>query len=276
MKEPIYISSRSNQYVIKVHSLSEKKYRDSERLFCADGFKLFLEACACGVEFDSVIIREAEAEKYMPEVEARCPDVRVYLLSDGAFSKISDEKAPQGIISVIKYIDSVRKCATINEALDFTGAIPALALESLRDPGNLGTVIRTAAAFGTELLILSDDCADVYNPRTVRAAMGALFNVKVIRVHDMPAVIGGLRSAGRRVYATALSDTSVSLQDMTLKPDDIFVIGNEGHGLSPAVQAACTGSVFINMKTGPGIESLNAAVAASVIMYERTRYNWQK
>ncbi len=270
--EPIYISSRTNPYVIKVHSLSEKKYRDSERLFCADGLKLFLEACACGVDFDSVIIRQSEKEKFLPVVREKAPEVQIYLLADSAFTKISEEKAPQGLISVIKYIDRVHKSVKIEkEAIKELEGCSCLALESLRDPGNLGTIIRTAAAFGTDALLLSSDCADIYNPRTVRAAMGALFTRKVIRVPDMPGVIAGLKSAGRRVYATALSDTAASLQDMRVMPEDIFIIGNEGHGLSRETLEASSGAVFIRMLTGPGIESLNAAIAASVIMYERTR-----
>jgi len=273
MTEPLYISSRNNSYVIKVHSLSEKKYRDSERLFCADGFKLFCEACACGMAFDSVIIREDKQGEYLDDVRQKAPSVQVYILSESAFDKVTEEKAPQGIISVLKYAENIhKKVISVTEAKELIMQEPAvLALESLRDPGNLGTIIRTAAAFGTGALLVSDDCADIYNPRTVRAAMGALFTRKVIRVPNLGDVIKELTGAGRRVYATTLSDTAGALQDMTLRSDDIFIIGNEGHGLSRQVVDVCTGAVFIRMLTGPGIESLNAGIAASVVMYERTR-----
>lgn len=273
MAEPIFITSRSNPYVMKIASLSEKKYRDAARLFTADGFKLFREAAACGMRFDSVIVREDKAAEYLAEAARLAPEAPVYVLSESAFSKISDEKAPQGIISVLCYAETIHK--TFESAAEAAEALPAgagvIALESVRDPGNLGTVIRSAAAFDTAALLLSEDCADIYNPRTVRAAMGALFTRKVIRVSRLDQALAALVRAGRRVYATTLSDTAESLQDLTCRADDIFVIGNEGHGLSRQVVDACSGAVFIEMLTGPGIESLNAAVAASVIMYERKR-----
>ena len=272
MAEPSYITSRSNPYVVKIASLSEKKYRDSHRLFCADGYKLFCEACACGMQFDSVILREDRQNELLPEVAGRLANTPVYVLSESAFAKISDEKAPQGIVSVLKYADFLHiTAASAGEAVLTVGTQSVLALESVRDPGNLGTVLRSAAAFGTDVLLLSEDCADIYNPRTVRAAMGALFTRKVIRVSRLDDAVSALVRAGRRVYATTLSDTAESLQDLTPRADDIFVIGNEGHGLSRQVVDACSGAVFIEMLTGPGIESLNAAVAASVIMYERKR-----
>jgi TrmH family RNA methyltransferase len=141
-------------------------------------------------------------------------------------------------------------------------------LEAIRDPGNLGTVIRTAAAMGIGAMILSADCADLYHPRTVRAAMGALFTQRIIRVGRgmLPEVIGGLRDAGRRVFATALHQDALRLGEVALRQGDCVVIGNEGHGLTEETVAACDACMIIPMQEGS--ESLNAATAAAICMWE--------
>ena len=148
------------------------------------------------------------------------------------------------------------------------------AVESVRDPGNMGTVIRTAAAFGVDVLLISSDCADLYNPRTVRAAMGALFRQKIIRVDDMPAAIGRISENGRKTYAATLGKSAVLLGEEPLKATDCIIVGNEGHGLSEATVKACNRNILIPMAVGA--ESLNAAVAASVCMWEQFGRNLSK
>ena len=184
---PSYISSRHNPTVMLAASLSDKKNRERERLFRFDGKKLFAEACACGVDIRYVFLRENKKDELTLFVNECAKENNielsecVFVLSEAAFDKICDEKSPEGIITVAKYIDKLRKIATINnmtEVIGWASGAPGgriMAFESLRDPGNLGTVIRTAAALGIGTLLLSSDCADIYNPRTLRAAMGALF-----------------------------------------------------------------------------------------------------
>ena len=143
----------------------------------------------------------------------------------------------------------------------------ALSLYSLRDPGNLGAVIRSAAAFGVQHIVLSSDSADVYNPKTVRAAMGSLFGIKITYVSDFLSFINAARECGRSVYAAELSDGARSICDIELKWDDIFIIGNEGHGIPSEVSRSCTGSIYLPI--AEGVESLNASVAAAVFMWEQ-------
>ncbi|MBQ0102221.1 MAG: RNA methyltransferase [Firmicutes bacterium] len=145
-------------------------------------------------------------------------------------------------------------------------AKPKLILSSLRDPGNVGTVIRTANAFGIGELILSDDCADIYNPRTVRAAMGALFRQRISVVSDLCQCVENLKASGRKVYAAMLDRDAVSLSSLHCDAGTCFIVGNEGHGISEEVLAASSGSVFIPMEKDT--ESLNAATAASVFMWK--------
>ena len=143
----------------------------------------------------------------------------------------------------------------------------ALSLYSLRDPGNLGAVIRSASAFGVKHIILSADSADIYNPKTVRAAMGTMFGVKITIVRDFKSFIEAAKSAGRSVYAAELSVNAKSIKEINLKANDIFIIGNEGHGIPEEVSKVCSGSVYIPISEG--VESLNASVAAAVFMWEQ-------
>lgn len=273
-----YISSRHNSTVMLAASLSDKKNRERERLFRFDGKKLFSEACACGVEIHAVFIREDKKDE-LTKFVFKCLDDNkiqscgsVYILSEAAFDKISEEKSPEGIITVAKYIDKLRKIATIDNMTE-KDAVRAMlggrvmAFESLRDPGNLGTVIRTAAALGVETLILSSDCADIYNPRTVRAAMGALFTRRIIITDCFEDFIRAVSAAGRRTVAAALTPDAVNAEELSLTARDCVVIGNEGHGLSAGVLAACDAAAILPMERGPGIESLNASVAAALFMW---------
>ena len=193
-------------------------------------------------------------------------------LSFQAPHKISDEKSPEGIITVAKRIDKLAKIATINNMAEIlSDGRRVMALESLRDPGNLGTIIRSAAAFGIDTLILSSDCADLYNPKTLRGAMGALFSREVFIADDLAVVLREISRAGRRTLAAALSPDAVMLGEANLTAKDCIVVGNEGHGLSESVLRACDGAVVIPMMTGVGVESLNAATAASILMWEQTK-----
>ena len=193
---------------------------------------------------------------------------KVICLSEGAFSKISTEKAPQGIISVIKYLDFFRNMDIIyKEDFFISRGERALSLYSLRDPGNLGAVIRSAVAFGVQHIVLSADSADIYNPKTVRAAMGTMFGVKITVVKDFESFVRAAKECGRAVYAAELSYGARSIKEIDLTAEDIFIIGNEGHGIPKEISSACTGSVYIPISEG--VESLNASVAASVFMWEQ-------
>lgn len=274
-----YVSSRHNPTVMLAASLSEKKARERLGLFRFDGKKLFSEACACGARIEYIFILESrfsELSEFVIEcIEKNNTSVAggIIVLSEAAFSKICEEKSPEGVITVAKYIDKIFKIATIDNkaeklAYDALAASNKItAFESLRDPGNLGTMIRTAAALGTDTLILSSDCADVYNPKTVRAAMGAIFTRRILIADDMPAVVGLLRSLGRRTVAAALTEDAADARSLGLCSRDCVIIGNEGHGLTEKTIRACDAVAMLPMERGPGIESLNAASAAAIFMW---------
>lgn len=265
------ITSRQNPTVKLVCSLDRKKERDKTGLFRFDGVKLLSEATEKGVDIQFAVVDESRAaslEKSLAGVD------RVIVVPSELFMKMSEEKSPEGVITVAKALDKINKIATINnKGQNF--ALPdsserVLLLESVRDPGNLGTVVRTAAALGIDRLVISSDCADLYNPKTIRAAMGALFTMKIDVVEgDMSEYIGALRAAGRRVFGAALHTDALTLGEFEVDRRDVFVIGNEGHGLTDGIKNACDACVLIPMREGS--ESLNAAMAAGIFMWEISR-----
>ena len=165
------ITSRQNSLVLYACKLADKKYRQKEGKFRLDGIKLCREAFESGVEIETVFVMESAAKAVFESIgdflmDAAEKNIDVKVVSDGVFEKISEEKAPQGVICIARRIDKFHKIATIYGSEDMlAGRI--LLCESLRDPGNVGTILRSAAAFGVDLVILSADCADIYNPKTI-------------------------------------------------------------------------------------------------------------
>ena len=269
------ITSRNNQFVKWAASLSDKKNRKESGYFIAEGVKLTKEAFEAGLPIDYCIVSENKKDAsfsflYDYQNDDRFKNCRIITVAEGVFEKISTEKAPQGVISVIKHLDFFRDMDIIyKEEFFLKPEEKAIFLFSVRDPSNLGAVIRSSVAFGTDHVILSKDCADIYSPKTVRSAMGSLFRVKVTTVGDVPSFIKAARENSRRVFAAELSDGALSLDKVDLKANDIVMIGNEGHGIAPEVSALCDGSVYIPISKKT--ESLNASVAAAIFMWEQSK-----
>lgn len=249
-----HISSKSNEKIKAVRKLADKKYRALFGLFVIEGHKLVYDYLrTVGIPL-RIFATDTAAEKYSDILKAE----EVYIITEDLYAYISSEKAPQGIMAVCRIPDGGRLTAG-----------RCLLLESVRDAGNLGTVIRTAAAFGIENIALSADCADLYNPKTLRAAMGALFFVNIFTVTDIVAFVDTLRSDGRRVFATVPTEDAADIRSVTFSANDCVVIGNEGNGISGELLSHCNLSVTIPMRGQT--ESLNASAAASVLMWELVR-----
>lgn len=271
------IRSKQNRAVVEACKLSERKHREEQRKFRFDGIKLLKEALEKEVPIDSVFLSEPKAEEICSALRSVYGNAifghlgSIKVVSEEVFGKISEEKSPEGVITIAKYIDKFENFATIYNSADFIKAekAPIVLLESVRDPSNLGAIIRSAAAFGIETLLISRDCADLYHPKTVRASMGMLFTQPIFRVESLPSVIEKLQQSGRRVFAAALSERAKPLGAFPLRSGDCVVIGNEGHGISAAVLQQCDSEVMIPMQ--PTAESLNASVAAAVFMWEFCR-----
>ena len=270
------IRSRQNPLIKLVASLSQKKAREAEGLFRFDGIKLFSDALG-RVTVSSVVVRVpmSDAVEVALNEALACGAVRgehIIYVSESVFERLTEESSPEGIITVAEQPTAlhVRALDPTEEADRLNGATLLIA-ESLRDPGNLGTVMRSCAALGIDTLILSDDCADLYNPRTVRSTMGALFRMPTLRVkrEELPLLIRSLRDGGRRVFAAALTDEAEEIGNIDLRAGDCFVIGNEGHGLSAELIEACDSAAIIPMVEGN--ESLNAAAAATICIWETVK-----
>ena len=263
------ITSRQNPLVKLVCGLAQKKRRADEGLFRFDGIKLLGEALSSDISIKYVICRYPTDGRIDAMIEQGISNGRLdacsaVFVSDSVFEKISDELSPEGVITVAR-IPQREKDTPIGDGERI------LIAESLRDPGNLGTVMRSCYALGIDRLVLTDDCADTYSSKTLRAAMGAIFRLRTMTVKkdELSDFIKALRESGRRVYATALSPNSRSIEEISLVRGDCFVIGNEGHGLTDDTVTACTESVIIPMRKDA--ESLNAAAAASICIWETVK-----
>ena len=232
---------------------------------------MLCEAAKRGARLEFLLIGESaydsvsEKAQRLYDLDIEGLDCRITVISDSLFDKISEENAPEGVIAVAKYIDDRHKDLAASE-ICVGQRERVLLLESVRDPQNVGAILRTAAAFSVDRVIMGKDCADIYSSKTLRASMGAAFALNIDRVESVSDAISALRASGRRVYAAALDERAERLGEARFSPLDCVVIGNEGHGLSEETVKACDSSVYIPMSDG--VESLNAAVAASVLMWE--------
>lgn len=265
------ITSRQNKQIVLLSKLEERKHRAREGLFRLDGIKLFSEAVSAGLDIRQIFVKEAVSNDMLSLISAYEDflfETEVMFVADELFDRVSEERAPEGLLAVAAF-------PQLHGGADMLMPIAAdpqkriFLLESVRDPGNLGTILRSAAAFGVDLLVMSQDCADLYNRKTVRGAMGALFRQPICTVPSLPLAIAILRQNGRRVLAAALCDQAIPLTQCRLSPRDCLIVGNEGHGLSAETIAAASGAVIIPMEETS--ESLNAGVAASVLMWEQYR-----
>ena len=271
-----YIQSRSNRRTVDYSKLAEKKYRDQSKLFLSEGVKLTEEALKYsqnGVE--NVIIAETAVKKASENnpydrviaiaKTANELDVKLSVFADSAFEKITTESAPQGVIAVVPYQNNLLE--TENFA-DWQNSRRLIMLEEIRDPGNLGTIMRSAEAMGMEGMVLSK-CADIYSPKVVRAAMGSVFRMPVFVTENGVGCVNTMKDAGRRVLAAALGWYSLTLGDYEPDPMDCAVIGNEGHGMPDAMISECTACLKIPM--AGNTESLNASAAAACRLWEYYR-----
>lgn len=252
------IESRKNQIVVKSRGLiNEKKLRDREGLIAAEGVKLCEEAIKAGLEPEYAVFSE-NAEKIFPEIKKILSEkCRVFTVTNEVYSYLSGQKSPQGIFLAAKLLDKSKNIDRIIEKDKI------VLLDGIQDSGNLGTVIRSAEAFGIGGIILSPECADPYSPKTLRASMGSAFRLPVAFA-DLADTVGRLKERGYAVYAAMLDEGARKLREVDFPVKTALVIGNEGHGVSEAVSSECE-KLYIPIQTA---ESLNAAVAASIIFYE--------
>ena len=256
------VTSRDNAAVKRVRRLlSDAHARRETGLFVLEGARLCAEVGASDVTVVEAFISPDAEARYPKQVKAvRDRAETVYEISNALAAQIGDTQNPQGLFCV---------CRRLPDKLS-GGMLPLdgryLALEAVRDPGNMGTILRTAEAFDLSGILLSDDCVALDNPKVLRGSMGGALRLPTGRVEDLSETIRLLRLQGFSVYACVADSEATPITDVKLGDGCICVIGNEANGLTDEVQAACTGRVTIPMRGRA--ESLNAAVAACLTMWE--------
>ena len=255
------ISSKDNEIIKKIKKLKEKKYRDEEKKFMVEGIKLVEEAILEKAKISQIVICEdcindgTISKELMFEIAKQ----NCIYVTEKVFSTITDVSNPQGILAVIE------KNSNNNEIIYDEDII--LVLDGIQDPGNLGTILRTADSINLKQIILSSKCADPYNPKVVRSTMGAIYRVNIKEVDDIVDTLKKIKKNGFKVMATSL-DTNESIYSVSYDKK-VIVIGNEANGVSKEVLSLADEKIKIPMlgKT----ESLNASVATGIVLYEYVR-----
>ncbi len=237
------ITSKQNSLIKEIRSLSDKKFRDKLGLYVVEGRKLVCEA----IELDLPVYVIIGTEKALSELNVK--DVRVETVSEEVFSSVSAEVTPQGVIAVIHKPE--------NALIKPDGS--CVLLDGVADPANVGAIVRTAAASGYNTVYTTDDCADPFSQKAVRASMSGVFRIRIVRASreqllsliDKPLIVADMD--GESLYQTKIA------QHFCL------VIGNEGHGVCDLLRKKASKVVSIPMANG--VESLNAAVSAGLLMY---------
>lgn len=254
------ITSRKNKVIIECAGLClDKKARDLSGLFPAEGIKLIEEAIFSGLKIKMLFFTQKALTLYGSVIE-KTGCSQKFLVTDEVYAKLTSESAPQGIFACIEK----PVCANLSdEQLSFGEFV---LLEDIQNPLNIGAILRCCYSMGFEKVIFSKECADIYNPKCVRAAMGSLFKITPFFSDNLPEVTSRIIQNGNRVFCTSLDKRSKSLGSISFKKGDCFVIGNEGHGVSEKLIEKCSDTLIIPMNQGA--ESLNAATAAAIVMWE--------
>ncbi|MBR3539222.1 MAG: RNA methyltransferase [Eubacterium sp.] len=266
------ITSRTNERIKYVEKLKDKaSFRKEEGCFVVEGIRMIREVPG---EMRRELFYTESALRDHPELADWC-DV-TESVSESVMEKLADTKTPQGMVAVVSMQSSGQRYGMVENASDRNpesavhpnGMAPLyLILDGLQDPGNVGTLIRTAEAVGATAVLLSRSSADPYSPKVVRSTMGTIFRVPVRVCEDLPGAIEDLKKQGVVVYGTHLSGTDFYEADLT--GPVALLIGNEGKGLTDEV--ARTADRLLRIPMEGKVESLNAAISAAVVGYEAYR-----
>lgn len=253
------ITSTGNAQVKELLQLQKKsKARNERNVFIVEGIKMFSEAPRNRIE--KVFISETLFNRKKQELNL--DGLKAEILSDKVFSHVSDTKTPQGILCI------VRQKKTKLEEIFAQNPAHLMILDNLQDPGNLGTIVRTAEGAGVSGIILSKDCVDIYNPKTIRSTMGSIYRMPFLYVEDLENTIDEVKKQDIKVYAAHLQGKN-NYDEENYKTGCAFLIGNEGNGLRDEI--AEKADIWVKIQMQGQVESLNAAIASSILMFEVCR-----
>lgn len=259
------ITSVSNQKVKRLVNLQKKrKARDLEQVFLVEGIRMFRE-----VPFEDLLEIYVSEDFYKKEKELtdrmkEASSAAFEIFSDNVFAHVSDTRTPQGVLCVVRQ----RSQKDVNLAWKNDHTPLLLVLDNIQDPGNLGTILRTAEAAGVTGILMSSGCVDIYNPKTIRSTMGSVFRMPFWICEDLEGCIIKMKEAGVHTYAAHLAGTG-SYDEQNFTDGTAFFIGNEGNGLRDEI--AALSDTYLRIPMEGQVESLNAAIAATVLMFEAGR-----
>ncbi len=274
------ISSKDNSLIKHIKRLKEKKYRDEYGEFIVEGLKLINEAIQENADIRHIVVCDGCDNSEMIESHLKYEMARLDFIyvPQNIFKMISDVENPQGVLAVIGKLKNSERTYSNKDKSGEAEQTPKtsniylnediiLALDDIQDPGNLGTILRTADSVGLKQILVSKGTADAYNPKVVRSTMGAIFRINVIECENLKETLKELQSKDYKVMTTSLK-AKKSIYEVDYKKK-IIVIGNEANGVSKEILNLADEKVIIPMlgKT----ESLNASVATGVILYEYVR-----
>ncbi|ARA94630.1 rRNA methyltransferase [Rhodothermaceae bacterium RA] len=244
----------------EIAALHQKKYRERRGEVLVEGVRAVEAAVEAGAPLVEVLVTaSARAEARVAALLARV-EVPVYEVAGRDLERLSDVRTSQGVLAVVRAAWLPEHALTTGTAL--------VVLDGVQDPGNVGTILRTAAWFGADAVLVGPGTADVYNPKTVRATMGGLWDLGIARTDDLPGVLERLRASGWHLYGADL-EGEPARRWQPARPAAL-VLGSEAHGLSPAVRAVLHARVSIRGRTSGrrrGVESLNVATAAGILLH---------
>ena len=257
----VLIESKDNKLFKEVKKLKDRKGRTKKGEFLIEGYRLVEEAFKANLEIEMLFISDIEDDirynEYIAKYASKC---KIYKLREDLLKELCSTEQPQGVVAVIKMKDV---------ELNINGSFYLLC-DKVQDPGNLGTIIRTAHAAGVDGIILTKGTVDVYNDKTIRSTMGSLFYIPIILDDENNSKVKELLSNGFSLLATSLEGNKDFFNE-DLKGKIIISVGNEGNGVSDEIYSLCDKKVKIPMPGGA--ESLNVAIATSIILYEKVRQN---
>lgn len=258
------ITSKDNP-VIKLYQklASSKKERLNYKMFVLEGLRIVMDALSENSGIKHLIVTKQALEKYDYELsQADLKDTRMIVISNELGNKISQTEKTQGVFAVCPIPEKTE--ITLKENGKY------VVLCNLQDPGNAGMIIRTADALGIDGIIMSN-CCDLYSPKVIRSTMGSVFRMKIWNESDESVIFSALSEKNIKSYAAVLDNDAVNINEIAFSGGSAVFIGNEGNGLSDEIAERCTQKVIIPMNGN--INSLNAAMASGILMWELKRGN---
>lgn len=258
------IESRNNQVVKDAIKLLKSGKERKERSACiVEGLRLCSDIVLSNIPIKQFFYTKKAEDQFFNEVEKIASLAHeCFLVSDTVMEAISDTSTPQGFVCICELPNSV----DFSE-LDLTGSY--ICCENISDPGNLGTILRTAEAFGLSGAILSKDCCDAYSPKVIRGSMGSVFRLSLFFSDNLPEIFRLLNKQGMKTYGAVVSDKATPVLNVNFQKGSVIAVGNEANGLTQALINSCSQQITLPMKGKA--ESLNAAIAAGILMWELTR-----